>query len=195
MSLEFNVYVAQIDDSIIPKWIERMNQMGMECEIYPEFSFENHSGFLPFKIKIKNPKNSDLMNKEFLTGFEFYLDEFNLEREIEDLKPKKTFFQKIFDTKQEEKVVFKSEEIDEKLRKCNKVMIFNWGSADTFELRMASLSSAILSELTDGVCCYPADDIWYDNRTIVEDSYKEVVEYENSIDPKDWKTHPFEKWG
>ena len=73
-------------------------------------------------------------------------------------------------------------------------MIFNWGAADTFELRMASLSSAILSELTEGVCCYLADNIWYDNATIVEDVYKEIVEYESSINPKDWKIHLFEGW-
>lgn len=186
--------MPQIDDTVIPKWIERMNQMGMECEIYPGFSFENHSGFLPFKIRIENPKNPNLVNKEFITGFEFYLDEFSLEDELESLKPQKTFFQKVFKNDQEEKAVFISEEIDVRLKRCKKVMNFNWGAADTFELRMASLSSAILSELTDGVCCYAADDIWYDNATIVKDAYKEVVEYENSISLRDWEVHPFEGW-
>lgn len=92
MSLDYNVYVHQIDDAIIPKWIERMNRMGMECEIYPKFSFENHSGFLPFKIKVESLSNPDLVNKEFITGFEFYLSEFNLDSDIEQLKPKKNFF-------------------------------------------------------------------------------------------------------
>ncbi len=134
------------------------------------------------------------MNKEFVAGFEFYLDEFNLDSEIEQLKPKKNFFQKIFKNDPEEEIVLFSKEIDAKLRGFKKVMTFNWGSADTFELRMASMSSAILSELTEGICCYPADDIWYDNATIVEDMYKEVVEYENSINPQDWKVHPFRGW-
>ena len=194
MSLDFNVYVPQIDDTIIPKWIERMNQMGMKCEVHPEFSFKDHSGFLPFRVKIENPKNLDLANKEFVTGFEFHLEEFSLESALESLKPKKTFFQKILKNVQEERVVFISEEIDTRLKDCKKVMIFKWGSTDTFELRMASLSSAILSELTEGVCCYPADDIWYNNAKIVDDAYKEVIAYESSISDKDWKVHLFEGW-
>ncbi len=59
---------------------------------------------------------------------------------------------------------------------------------------MASLSSAIISELTSGICYYPADDIWYDNETIVEEAYKELLEYENSLSPTEWKMNEFEGW-
>lgn len=43
MSLDLNVYVKQIDNSIIPKWIVRMNQFDLECEIHLDFSFIDHS--------------------------------------------------------------------------------------------------------------------------------------------------------
>ncbi len=193
MSLDINVYVDKIDDKIIPKWIERMNGFDMECEIHPDFSFEDYSGFLPFKIRLKNPTNKDLEGRELISGFEFYRDEFNLQNELEQIQPRKTFLQKLLN-KKSEKIFFVNPEIDSKLENCNWVLTFIWGAHNSLELRMSSLSSAIIAELTNGVCCYPADDIWYDNKTIVEDSFKELLEYENSLKPNAWKVHEFESW-
>ena len=193
MSLVLNVYIDEIDDQIIPKWIERMNEFDMECEIHPDFSFEDHSGFLPFKIKLRNPTNKDLEGRELISGFEFYKDEFNLQNELVQIQPKKTFLQKILN-KKTETIDFVNPEIDSKLENCNWVLTFNWGSHNSLELRMSSLSSAIIAELTNGICCYPADDIWYDNKTIVEDAYKKSLEYENSLRPNEWKVHEFGGW-
>jgi len=193
MSLDLNVYVKQIDNSIISKWIDRMNQFDMECEIHPDFSFNDHSGFLPFKIRLKNPKNQELKDKEFISGFEFYKDDFDLQKELESIQPKKSFFQKLLN-KPTEKVEYVNPEVDSKLADYKLILTFNWGSHNSLELRMASLSSAIISELTSGICCYPADDIWYDNETIVHDAYKELLEYENSLKPTEWKMNEFEGW-
>lgn len=195
MSLNFFLFTNHIEDSIIPEWMRLMNQAGMKCEIYPGFSFETSSGFLPFKIEIINPTNADLKTKQFLSGFEFYSQFFNLEEEIAKQTPKETLFRKLVTgNKKKGEKFFKNKEIDQRLKNCNKVLVFNWGTTDTFELRMASLSAAILANLTDGVLCYPADDIWYDNESLVNKFYKDAVEYENSIDPKDWMTHPFTEW-
>lgn len=193
MSLYLNVYVDKIDDQIIPKWIERMNQFDIECEIHPDFSFDDHSGFLPFKIKLINPINKDLEGRELIAGFEFYKDEFNLQNELGQIRPKKTFLQKILNNKTEA-IDFVNPEIGAKLENCNWVLTFNWGIHNSLELRMSSLSAAIISELTNGICCYPADDIWYDNKTIVEDAYKKSLEYENSLRPNEWKVHEFGGW-
>lgn len=193
MSLDLNVYIDKIDDQIIPKWIERMNEFDMECEIHPEFSFANHSGFLPFKIKLKNPSNKNLESRELISGFELYKDRFDLQKELEQIQPKKTFIQRLLN-KTTEKIDFVNPEIDSKLQKCNWILTFNWGSHNSLELRMSSLSSAIITELTNGICSYPADDIWYDNETIVEDAFKESLEYENSLKPNEWKIHEFEGW-
>ncbi|RMB56603.1 hypothetical protein EAX61_13435 [Dokdonia sinensis] len=143
MSLDLNVYVKKIDDSIIPKWIERMNQFDMECEIHPDFSFNDHSGFLPFKIRLNNPKNEELKDKEFISDFEFYKDEFDLQKELESLQPKKSFFQRLMN-KSNKKVEYANTEIDSKLADCKFVLTFNWGSHNSLELRMSSLSSAIM---------------------------------------------------
>jgi hypothetical protein len=193
MSLEYNLFVEYIDDSIIPRWMKRMNQFDMKCEIYPKFSFSEHSGFLPFKINLKKSKHPELVDNDFLTGFEFYLNDFDLELELEKLKPKQSAFSK-FLGKKEAEVYFASPEIEEKLKKCKKVISFIWGAADTFELRMAYLSSVVLAELTNGICCYPADNIWYDNRNIVLAAVTEIIEYEESLKPSEFKLHIFNKW-
>ena len=193
MSLDLNVYVEKIEDEIIPKWINRLNQFDMDCEIHPDFSFNDHSGFLPFKIKLKDPINKELADKILISGFELYKDEFDLQNELSHIQPKPTFFQKIF--KKPVKIEnYASPEIDTKLHKCIWVLTFNWGSHDSLELRMASLSSAIISELTNGICCYPADDIWYDNATIVQEAYNELKDYEKSLTPIEWNVHEFEGW-
>ena len=73
-------------------------------------------------------------------------------------------------------------------------MTFIWHAGDSFELRFASLTSAILTELTDGVCCYPADEIWYDNKNIVDNAFKEIKDYERTLKDKDIQFHEFDEW-
>lgn len=193
MSLEINLFVKAIDDTVIPPWIERMNQFDMICEIHPKFTFSDHSGFLPFKINLQKSKHQELVGNDYLTGFELYLVAFDLKLELESLKPKQSLIPK-FIFKKEPEIYFANHEIDEKLGKCKKVISFVWGSVDTFEFRMACLSSAVLAELTDGICSYPADDFWYDNKNIIRDAFSEVKEYEESLNPSEIRVHKFEKW-
>lgn len=192
MSLDINVFLKDPDDSLIPAWIEELNKLDMECEIHPEFSFKDHSGYLPFKIKITSNSHDELMNQEYLTGFEFYMDDFNLEKNIE--KPKEPSFIGKLIGKKAQINYFASPEIDEKLKSYNKVIILSWGSSDTFELRMAMLASATLAMISGGISCYPADDVWHSPETAVEESINEVAEYEKSLKPREFKLHKFEGW-
>jgi len=193
MSLEMHLFVEDIHDSIIPRWMERMNSLDMSCEIHPEFSFSKHSGFLPFKIKLNKSDHPRLLNKYYITGFEFYLHDFDLETELQRLKSKQGLFRRIFGQKKSE-FYFAGPEIDARLKRCKKMMRFVWGVADTFEFRMVTLSSAILVELTNGVCRYAEDDVWYENSTIVRDAVKDVADYESSVKPEDFSLHEFERW-
>lgn len=193
MSLDMYVYVENVDDSIIPLWIEKLNQLGMTCEIHPDFSFDDQSGFLPFKIKLHDSKHQEMLNTEFRTGFELYIDDFNLEDVIEEIKPKQNFLGKVLNRKSS-KVYFASPEIDEKLEKYKKMLYFRWGSSDTFELRMALLGSATLTMLTNGVCYDPQGDIWYDNSIIVGEALNGVLEYENYLKPDQLELQKFEEW-
>ena len=193
MSLEMQTFVPAIDDSCVPRWVARLNTLGMRCEIHPDFSFGTHTGFLPFKIALEKSAHVQLAGTEYLTGFEFYMSDFDLAKELNSMRPKQTVVEKLM-RKRQEPVVFASPEIDQQLASCKKVLSFVWGSADTFELRMATLSSTILAELTCGVCSYPADNLWYTSSSEVERALAEAEAYEASLRPKQFKLHKFEKW-
>lgn len=87
---------------------------------------------------------------------------------------------------------FVTRDIDAKLSKCRKRLTSVWGSGDLFELRMATVSAAVLAELTDGISSYPADGIWYESPTAAADAVAEAKAYEDSVKSKDIKVHPFE---
>lgn len=192
MSLDINLYVADIDDLIIPKWMEELNNLGMTCEIHPEFSFRDHSGFLPFKINIHEGSHEELMNETYLTGFELYIHDFDLQQELKPFK-KQSWIEKLTN-KPAERIYFANPEIDEVLKNCKKNINFNWGVTDAFELRMASVGSATLAKVTGGVCSYPADNIWYNTDTVVDESIMEVIAYEKSLNPREFRVHKFIEW-
>lgn len=195
MSMTYNVFLSDIDDSKIQEWIDELNKLEMSCEIHPGFSFKTQTGFLPFKINIKNQSHDTLLGKSYLTGFEFYLDEFNLE-DNQDNK-EQSLFQKLL-KKPVEKLPFHSSEIDSKLKDKKYVVSFIFGIADTFELRMASLASATLSKICNGLCCYTDDytddDLWYDNESIIPNALNDVAEYEKSLKEREFRIHEFKQW-
>ena len=163
MSLEIKVYMKEVSDDLIPQIVSRLNDFEMTCEIDPNFSFKDKTGFLPFKFRLLNSPFDVLKNKNLLSGFELYVSHFNFEEVIAELN--EDFLDELSETPS-----FATLEIEEKLKDCRKELTFVWNIADSFEFRFASLTSAILTKLADGVCCYPADDIWYDNTKIVEDA-------------------------
>jgi hypothetical protein len=193
MSLDLNVYCKELSDDLIPKILKRLNQYEMIVEIHPDFSFNRQEGFLPFKFRLTNPPLESLKEIELVSGFELYITNFDLSSAKQALKPKAGFFDKIFG-KTAPDIPLASPEIERRLSECKQLVSFIWHAGDSFELRFASLTSAILSELTDGVCCYPADDIWYDNKRIVEDAFSEVKEYEESLLKNDIVFHEFQEW-
>ena len=193
MSLDLNVYCKELSDDLIPKIKKRLNDYEMEIDIHPDFSFKDQTGFLPFKFRLTNPHLDILKDKELKSGFELYINDFNLQAEKENLKPKQGFLDKLLGKKQPE-ISFATPEIESRLKDCKKLVTFVWHAGDSFELRFASLTSAILTELTDGICCYPADDIWYNNKNIVNEAYNEIKDYEQTLNEKDIQFHEFDEW-
>lgn len=193
MSLDINVYTKTLSDILIPGIVDRLNGYDMVVEVDPGFSFEGQTGFLPFRFRLKNPHLDVLKNRELISGFELYIDDFDLIKAKRELQPKSGFFEKVFGKKKEE-IPFASPEIESRLLSCKKVIRFVWHASDSFELRFASLTSAILTELTGGVCSYPADDIWYDNKNIAENAFKEINAYEHSLTARDIVFREFETW-
>jgi hypothetical protein len=194
MSLEITVYTKQLSDDYIPKIIKRLNDFEMICETHPSFSFNDQTGFLPFKYRLTNPPFPILKDKELITGFELYISDFDLEQEKQKAKPKQNFIDKLLGKKQPDQPLFTTD-IDNRLKDCKKAISFVWHVADSFELRFASLTSAILTELTDGVCTYPADDIWYENENFTEKTWQEIKEYETTLlKERDLNFHEFKGW-
>jgi hypothetical protein len=191
--LETETYLPRADDCLTAEWLKRMAELGMECEIHPEFSFETQTGFLPFKLRLNRSRRNFLHNKDFLTGFEFYRDSFDHRKTIVKKATEGGLRPKLFKWRTPPQYLVNAA-IDTILRKCRFVLTFRWGSADTFELRLVSVSSLVLAEITGGISYYPADDIWYDSQTAVLDGLTEVEKYEASLSEPDFKVHPFEGW-
>lgn len=190
MSLEMHTYVPEVDDSLIPIWLLEMKKVGMDCEIHPEVKLASHSGFLPFKLRIQDSAHTVLNGVEFLTGFEYYVGDFSLKTELEK-RPRSGGIGKAFGNRSAA-APYATPELDERLKKCSKLLIFSWGTADLFELRMATVSSAVLANITGGVSSYPADGIWYD-RTAAQ-AVSEARAYENSVKAKNVRINKFQKW-
>ncbi|MBK8875456.1 MAG: hypothetical protein IPN13_16690 [Bacteroidetes bacterium] len=55
------------------------------------------------------------------------------------------------------------------------------------------MTSAILTELTNGVCAYE-DETWYENKNIVDKAFQEVIEYEHTLTEADLDFMEFDEW-
>lgn len=194
MSLALKVYCKSVSKDLIPRIMERLNEFDMVTSIHSDFKFdpEEDAGFLPFKFRFKNPPFEVLRDKELKSGFEMYIEEFSLQEEKEKLNPKLGFIDKLLGKKKQE-IQFAEPEIEARLKDCKIAVSFVWGASDSFALRFASLTSAILTELTNGACSYE-DETWYDNHNIVENAFKEVIEYEQSIPEAELDFYEFDEW-
>ena len=191
MSLDITVYAKQLSNDLIPKIQARLNDFEMTCEIHPEFSFIDQNGFLPFKFRLANPPFDILRNKILTSGFELFIDNFAL---AEAKSKRKAGLLNRLLQKKPTALPLVTDEIDGRLKDCKYAISFVWHAVDSFELRLASLTSAILTELTNGVCTY-SHDILYINENLVENAWKEIKEYETSLlKENDLKFHEFEKW-
>ncbi len=194
MSLAYKVYCKKVSKDMVPKIMKRLNDFDMVVNVHPDFKFdaEEDAGFLPFKFRLTNPPFDVLKDKELKSGFELYIDEFDLQTEKENLKPKLSFFDKLLGKKSQE-VPYATPDIEARLKDCKIAVSFVWHASDSFALRFSSLTSAILTELTNGVCSYE-DETWYENKNIVDNAFKEVIEYEQTLTEADLDFVEFDEW-
>ena len=97
MSLAFKVYCKKVSKDIIPKIMKRLNDFDMVVSVHPNFKLDGDedSGFLPFKFRFTETHLDILKGKELKSGFEIYIDDFDLHTEKENLTPKLGFFDKL----------------------------------------------------------------------------------------------------
>src|SRR5947209_5701752 len=95
VSLEMQAFVPDVDDAIIPRSIARLNGLGMRCEVDPAFSFKDHSGFLPFRVSLERSTHEQLVSGDYLTGFDLYVRDFDLAKELDARTPKPTLLDRL----------------------------------------------------------------------------------------------------
>jgi hypothetical protein len=194
MSLAIKVYCREVSKDLIPKIMKRLNDYDMIVSVHPDFTLDavKDAGFLPFKFRLTKPPLAILKDKELKSGFELYIDEFDLQTEKENLQPKLSLFDKLRGKKQVA-IPYAAPEIEARLNDCKIAVSFVWHVSDSFALRFASLTSAILTELTNGVCSYE-DETWYDNKNIVDNAFRELTQYEQTLTEKNVDFIEFDKW-
>lgn len=195
MSLVYKVHCNNVSKDLIPKMMERLNEFDMVVSIHPDFKFDpdEDAGFLPFKFRFKNPPFEVLRNKDLKSGFEMYIDKFNLKANKDSLNPKLSLLDKLLGKKKQE-IFYAEPEIEDRLKDCNFAVLCVWRANNSFELRFVLLVSAILTELTNGICSFDDDETWLDNQDIVENAFQEAIEYEQSIPEEKLDFYEFDEW-
>ena len=187
MSMDYYVYLKSLDNFFAEECKKFFLNYDMKADIYPDFDINTQSGFLPFKLELL-ADDAPLKGKELLTGFEFYLDDYDYETELKELQPRglKALFKKV-------KYVY-NETIDEKVKQCKYQISLCCGPA-AFEVSAALIFAAYLVKNCGGA--------FYEtqiNQFILDPehesfgyftSVKELNDYYQSAE---CEVHLFEKW-
>ena len=193
MAIEIQVYAPKVDDLLVKPWLDRLLKLGMQCDIYPAFSFTNHQGYLPFRLHLLNPTRESFRIGNFLSGFELTVDDFNPgEFRASQQIPKRGLLS--FFKCQSKTHTSLSPAAEAILNNCRKRLTFRFSPADVFELRLADISSIILMELSNGVRYLPSDNQWHHEIGFAEDSLSSIEDFERSLPEDGYATHPFEGW-
>jgi len=182
MGYDLTVYIKDVNDSKIHEWINEIKRFNMEIEIHPDFSFSNHSGFLPFKFIVFDCPNSNFNNIELMSGFELWINDYK------PLLEKKSIWNR-FSRKDE-----KLSEIEKKMKESNKEIKFMASTQDSFEYRLAWYSAASLTKICDGILFDPQEGIELVGDQAIKHAYEQVIRDETSLTDNDWRTHEFKEW-
>jgi hypothetical protein len=194
VSLEVEMYLPKADDTLIKTWLDRLLQLGMQCELHPDFSFLSQTGYLPIKLRNLKPTRAEFENQDFSSGFEFYLEKFEIASMPFQQSAAPKGLGRLFGKKPSTSEYRVSQQVDEILRTCRLHLTFRFSPADVFELRLADLSSIILAELTDGIRYLPSEGEWMKNQDFANTALSSIEEFERSLEDGGYKSHPFESW-
>ena len=197
MSMDLSVNIKDFTNITKEGCEKYLLQFGLKVLVHPEIDFETHTGFLPFKIEF--PDVAKLKGKEFLTGFEFYTDEYDYTKRLDDIKaltaetnpPKRKGIMGLFNKKapSNEIIHIINPKADERLKKCkyDVTLCFH----EMHEGVIATAFAAYLAEMADGVifdCC--SGEFLYEN--INQKSHEDIKSFVSELELK--SLHLFEKW-
>ena len=195
MGYELNLYLKKVDDSIISQWVGMLLDMGMRCEIHPDFSFDNQSGFLPFKIESANISIPNHDGIPFISGFELDIYDYTYNLEKQQTDETLPFWKKVFGKRKGTETKDKAAAVaEQKIRNSSKELVFRVSSQDVFEFPLSLYSAAIISSIEDGVIYDPQEDEYLDNINILEKVKSEVSTYYDSLLQNQWNYHKFDRW-
>jgi hypothetical protein len=206
MSIDLSVFVPSVSKELIPKLLNRLSELGMDCELHPEFAFdqENDGGFLPIRMTVKASKQPHYPASDILTGFELDIADFDYSKELADRQasmeqstPAPGMIARLFGHKNPQPAptaVLHSPEIDALLKNCHKQIELHFHSDPTSEFRCAAYFAGVLAEITGGIYFDPQSDSYYKPGDAVKQVIVEVDEFESSVPSEDWHLEPFESW-
>ncbi|MBB3114455.1 hypothetical protein FHS18_006576 [Paenibacillus phyllosphaerae] len=181
MSYTLTVKLKGLSDRVIPDWLSEINKFNMTAEVHPDFSFDTHTGFLPFKIILNDCPNRAFNHTELMSGFELFIHSL-------ESKSDPGLLSKWFGRKKP------LNPIEEKLHEAETELIFNISAHDSFEFRMGWYSAASLALLCNGVLEDVQEEIQLEGQQLFRHALKVVVEDERTLSEDEWHVHKFEGW-
>lgn len=184
------VFCEKLPIEIFSKMKKRLNDYDMKATIYPRFILSNeiYSTYLSFQFSFNEKSRFEwLRGKQLKSGFELYVEAFDDNKKKKLAEPRFQFFECLLGKRMENYVFYTPKELLQ-LKDYNVELSFVAKTEDDiFEARFAALVSAILTELTHGVCYYQEYGIWYGptHRKLSDHVFSSIEEYEQSLSQKE----------
>lgn len=186
MSMDFNVYIRNLEAFNWTDCERYFRYFGMEAEVHPDADLKTQFGFLPIRFKLFDP-DSPYHLKELVSGFEVFLEPFQYKQALSEFLGKglKALLAK-------DRYLY-SPAVDKKLKRCKYLIMLNTNDTDAFECRMTFAFAAYLCEACDGVFCNCQTD------ELVTSDYRSgitrlLVNAEAELDAEELPVHLFEGW-
>ncbi|MCL2865861.1 MAG: hypothetical protein FWE25_10010 [Lachnospiraceae bacterium] len=178
MSMDMIVYIQSFENITVKDYEAYLRQFAMQAKIQSDMHFDVHtSGFFPFKVEFPNIES--LKTGKFISGFEFYVDDYDYVQELTELqemnesykvkvkkeKKKFSFFGKMTASIREDSIktskmnFIMNEEADGILKQCkHRINLVAHGLS---EETMVYAAASYLAEVGKGVISDPQLDVDY----------------------------------
>ena len=186
MSVDYFVYLKS-DEPEVPEFEKYAASLGFKISVHPECDLSSHAGFLPFSLSY-NKFEDENVHGAFLTGFEFYRDEY-LPQKKTQTKPKS--FISLFRKKQK----MQETPFDSAVKDSSYVLTLACGTSDSFEILVAYIFGAYCVRKCNAVFDDPQFGCFFNDPVQIEEEvYKIVEELCDEKSKGNLAAHKFEGW-
>lgn len=184
MSYDLSVHLKSknLNDNIISEWLAEIRKLNMDVEVYPDFLFSHHSGYLPFKVSIYDCPNSNFNNIELLSGFELFVNPYKYKNKKKSIISRILYKQKELSS------------IERKLKKSDTEIIIYISVQDSFEYRLGWYCAASLAKICDGILTDLQEGIQLESQQAIKYAYEQVIQLEKLIKDDEWRIYEFKEW-